>query len=56
MPEKAKRLSAFDLASAEKLHIQRILNYTKGNKAEAARLLNIGLTTIYRKMETYGLN
>jgi transcriptional regulator with PAS, ATPase and Fis domain len=56
MPEKRKLLSAFDLASVEKLHIQRILNYTKGNKAEAARLLNIGLTTIYRKMETYGLN
>jgi two-component system NtrC family response regulator len=56
LPEKGKRLSAFDLASVEKLHIQRILNYAKGNKAEAARLLNIGLTTIYRKMETYGLN
>jgi DNA-binding NtrC family response regulator len=54
--EKSKILSAFDLESVEKLHIQRILNYTKGNKLEAARLLNIGLTTIYRKMENYGLN
>ena len=49
-------LSAFDLASVEKLHIQRVLNYTRGNKAEAAKLLNIGLTTVYRKMEEYGLN
>ncbi len=49
-------LSAFDLASIEKLHIQRVLNYTKGNKSEAAKLLNIGLTTVYRKMEEYGLN
>lgn len=49
-------LSTFDLASVEKLHIQRVLNYTHGNKVEAARLLNIGLTTIYRKMEDYGLN
>jgi two-component system NtrC family response regulator len=49
-------LSAFDLASVEKLHIQRVLNYTQGNKPEAARLLNIGLTTVYRKMEEYGLN
>jgi DNA-binding NtrC family response regulator len=49
-------LPAFDLASVEKLHIQRVLNYTKGNKVEAARLLNIGLTTVYRKMEEYGLN
>jgi len=51
-----KPLSAFDLASVEKLHIQRVLNYTKGNKSEAAKLLNIGLTTIYRKMDIYGLN
>lgn len=48
-------LSAFDLASVEKLHIQRVLNYAKGNKVEAARLLNIGLTTVYRKIEEYGL-
>ncbi len=48
-------LSLLDLASVEKTHIQRILHFTKGNKAEAARLLNIGLTTIYRKMEAYGI-
>jgi DNA-binding NtrC family response regulator len=48
-------MSAFDLTSVEKLHIQRVLNYTKGNKVEAAKLLNIGLTTVYRKMEEYGL-
>lgn len=53
---KLQNLSAFDLASVEKLHIQRVLNYTRGNKAEAAKLLNIGLTTVYRKMEEYGLN
>jgi len=49
-------LSAFDLASVEKLHIQRVLNHTKGNKTETARLLNIGLTTLYRKIEEYGLS
>ncbi len=49
------QLSAFSLASVEKLHIQRVLNHTKGNKAEAARLLNIGLTTLYRKIEEYKL-
>jgi two-component system NtrC family response regulator len=48
-------LSAFDMASMEKLHIQRVLNHTKGNKTEAARLLNIGLTTLYRKIEEYRL-
>jgi len=46
-------LSAFSLASAEKLHIQKVLNYAKGNKTETARLLNIGLTTLYRKIEEY---
>ena len=51
----SKTLSAFDLASVEKLHIQRVLNHTKGNKTETARLLNIGLTTLYRKIEEYGL-
>ena len=46
-------VSAFDLSSVEKLHIQRVLIHTKGNKTEAARLLNIGLTTLYRKIEEY---
>jgi two-component system, NtrC family, response regulator len=49
------QLSAFSLASVEKLHIQRVLNHTKGNKTETARLLNIGLTTLYRKIEEYKL-
>jgi len=49
-------LSAFDLASVEKLHIQRVLNHTKGNKTEAARLLNIGLTTLYRKLDEYRIS
>ncbi len=48
-----KQLSAFDLASAEKIHIQKVLNYTNGNKTEAARLLNIALTTLYRKLDEY---
>lgn len=46
-------LSAFDLASAEKIHIQKVLNHTNGNKTEAAKLLNIALTTLYRKLEEY---
>lgn len=48
-----KQLSAFDLASAEKLHIQKVLNYTNRNKTETARLLNIALTTLYRKLDEY---
>jgi len=45
--------STFDLAAAEKLHIQKVLQYTNGNKTETARLLNIALTTLYRKLEEY---
>ena len=51
----SKSISAFSLASIEKLHIQRVLNHTKGNKTETAKLLDIGLTTLYRKIDEYGL-
>lgn len=47
--------SDFELAAIERRHIIRVLEYTKGNKAETARLLKIGLTTLYRKIEEYGL-
>lgn len=47
---------SLDLSTIEKIHIQRVLNYTKGNKVETAKLLNIGLTTLYRKIEEYNLN
>jgi transcriptional regulator with PAS, ATPase and Fis domain len=50
-----KILSAFDLTSVEKLHIQKVLNYTNGNKTEAAKLLGIGAATLYRKIEEYKL-
>lgn len=45
----------FDLAEAEKLHIQKVLKYTAGNKTEAARLMNIALATLYRKMKEYNI-
>lgn len=44
---------ALDLESIEKQHIYKVLSHTHGNKTEAARLLNIGLTTLYRKLEQY---
>ena len=47
--------SGFDLSGVEKMHIQKVLKYTKGNKTETSRLLGIGLTTLYRKIEEYGL-
>ncbi|MEO8887065.1 MAG: sigma-54 dependent transcriptional regulator [Mucilaginibacter sp.] len=48
--------SALDMSTMEKLHINKVLAHTQGNKTEAARLLGIGLTTLYRKMEEYHIN
>ena len=45
----------FELASIERKHILKVLQYTHGNKTETARLLKIGLATLYRKIETYGI-
>lgn len=47
--------SSLSMTSIEKSHIQKVLNYTKGNKAEAARLLEISIATLYRKVEEYKL-
>ena len=49
----ANTQSAFLLSGIERLHIQRVLNYTNGNKTEAARLLGIGTATLYRKLDEY---
>ena len=46
-------IGSFELAAMERRHIARVLEYTKGNKTETARLLKIGLTTLYRKIEEY---
>ena len=47
---------SFELSTMERRHIVRVLEFTKGNKTEAARLLKIGLTTLYRKIEEYKLS
>ena len=43
------------LVSMEKNHIRKILQHTKGNKTKTAEILGIGLTTLYRKIEEYGI-
>lgn len=47
------KTTSFELAEVEKQHIRKVLQHTAGNKTEAARLLGIGLTTLYRKIEEY---
>jgi transcriptional regulator with PAS, ATPase and Fis domain len=45
-----------DLKSVERHHILRVLDRADGNKSEAAKKLDIGLATLYRKLKEYGLD
>jgi hypothetical protein len=45
-----------DLREVEKATIRKALLKCKGNKLDAARLLGIGKTTLYRKIATYDLD
>ena len=45
-----------NLVENEKVLIKRALQQTLGNKAEAAQLLGINITTVYRKMEKYRIS
>lgn len=47
--------SSSSLAEVERAHIKRVLLHTDGNKTKAARILDIGTSTLYRKIEEYGL-
>lgn len=47
--------NSLDLVSMEKRHIKKVLTYTSGNKTQAARLLDISLTTLYQKIKDYDL-
>jgi DNA-binding NtrC family response regulator len=53
--EGASVLSNFSMSNMERQHIQRVLKHTNGNKAEAARLLEIGVATLYRKIDEYNI-
>lgn len=43
------------MADAEKHHIQKVLALCQGNKTKAAKLLDIGLTTLYQKIKDFNL-
>ena len=43
------------LRNVERQHVQRILLECGGNKTETARLLGIAITTLYRKIQDFGL-
>ncbi|HXF74975.1 MAG TPA: sigma-54 dependent transcriptional regulator, partial [Methylomirabilota bacterium] len=46
----AKQLTLRDL---EREYIAKVLEFTRGNKTEAARILGVDRTTLYRKLEEY---
>lgn len=47
---------SMEMTTIERKHIIKVLAYARGNKTEAARLLGIGLTTLYRKIEEYQIS
>lgn len=53
--EKIDHTTSLDLANVEKNHIQKVLTHTHGNKTQTAKLLGIGLTTLYQKIKDYQL-
>lgn len=53
--EKIGHTTALDLATVEKNHIAKVLIHTHGNKTQTAKLLGIGLTTLYQKIKDYDL-
>ena len=53
--ESGASADSLTLEEVERRHILRVLEHTHGNKAEAARLLDIGIATLYRKLESYGV-
>ena len=49
-------MTARSLNDVEKQHIANVLALTEGNRAEAARILEIGERTLYRKIKEYNLS
>jgi DNA-binding NtrC family response regulator len=55
-PDDAIRLLVgLPVDEVEKRLILATLNHVDGNKSKAARQLQIGLKTLYRKLESYGV-
>lgn len=54
-PSQSMPLVGESLEEVEKNHIEKILNQTKGNIAQAAEILKLSRLTIYNKIEKYHL-
>src|SRR5439155_11034774 len=51
-----KEIAEAAAADAEQQAIRRVLQDTKGNKSEAARLLRTDFKTLHGKMKQYGIS
>jgi DNA-binding NtrC family response regulator len=54
-PERRKNVELLTLEEIEKRHIQKVLEITGGNRPKAAKILGVNVSTVYRKIEKYGL-
>jgi DNA-binding NtrC family response regulator len=53
VPLAAAVANGYTLRDLEREYILRVIESTYGNKAEAARILGVDRTTLYRKLEEY---
>jgi transcriptional regulator with PAS, ATPase and Fis domain len=54
-PERRKNVELLTLEEIEKRHIEKVLEITGGNRPKAAKILGVNVSTVYRKVEKYGL-
>ena len=55
VPASAAGMVGLTMAEVERLMIERTLAATGGNREQAAKMLDIGTRTLYRKIKEYGL-
>ncbi|MBU0638528.1 MAG: sigma-54 dependent transcriptional regulator [Planctomycetes bacterium] len=55
VPAAASGMVGLTMAQVERMMIERTLQATKGNREQAAKVLDIGTRTLYRKIKEYGL-
>jgi transcriptional regulator of acetoin/glycerol metabolism len=55
-PDRDARVAGESLEAMERQHLLRVLDECRGNKNLAASRLRISRSTLYRKLERYGLH
>ncbi len=55
-PAPSPRPAFQTLADMEKAYLVKVLKATNGNRTKAARILGVNPTTVYRKIEKYGIS